>query len=375
MNRRGSVLILALWTTAFVAFLAVTLSGKVRQNVFFYQKLDERERVRLAAEAGAKATVDRLRAREQGAPYSLKESGTLARRLAGEINRVEFSTVVPVWADPEDPGDPDLSGASPAAPASGLLSDDQNQAGTAAFEQKPTEIDLNGQKQTTTYGILDEARKINLNRADRFLLVRLFKAAGAEDELAVEVAAQTVDYRDADDAVTATAGAGGSEESRYRAAGLGYGPKNSDFEFVSELLRVPGMTEALYARIRPFVTVYGDGAVNLNTAGREVMSLIDVHPALAAKIFLLRAGPDRVEGTEDDVVFESQAGLEAKLKASFALRLQEQMSLRHAFARRLVTLSSNYFSVESVATAKQSRGRTLCVYGLRRGIQRWMEPS
>lgn len=352
--RTGSVLILALWTTAFAAFLAVTLSGKIRQNIFFYQKLDEHERIRLAAEAGALSAVDRLRIKESGVSYSLKESDSLARLVEGEINQVVFRPVMRVR-------DAD--------------SDQQKQAEIPVSQQKQAEIDLNGQKQTITYGILDEARKINLNRADRFLLLRMFSSAGAEDEAAAELAAQVVDYRDADDAVTAVAGAGGSEESRYRAAELGYGPKNSDLEFVSELLRIPGMTEELYARIRPFVTVYGDGAVNLNTAPREVLALIDLHPALTAKILALRAGPDKVQGTEDDVVFESQNELESRLKTLFNLKLQEQMSLRHAFARRLVSLSSNYFSVESAATVKQSRSRTLCVYGLRRGIQRWMEPS
>lgn len=353
MRRRGSVLILVLWTMAFIAFLAVTLSGKVRQNVFFFQKLDERERLRLAAEAGVKSVVDRLRVREPGAPYSLAESVSLATLTEGRINQAEFKPVVAV---PE-------------------VTDGQSPARISVTQQKQAEVDSSLQKLTTTYGIMDENRKINLNRADRFLLLRLLTAVGLKDEDAADLAGQIVDYRDADDAVVATAGAGGSEESRYRAAGLSYTPKNSDYEFVSELLRLPGMTEAAYSRFRPFVTVYGDGAVNLNTVGPEVLSLLDVHPAVAAKILTLRGGPDGIQGTEDDIVFANQQELDAKLKSAFGLKLQEDLSLRHAFARRMVALSSNYFSVVSVATDKQSRGRTLGVYGLRRGIQRWMEHS
>lgn len=353
MSRRGSVLILALWTMAFVAFLSVTLAGKVRQNVFFFQKLDERERLRLAAEAGVKSVVDRLRVREPGSPFSLMESTSLAQICEGEINQASFKPVI-------------------LAPAP---NNQQKLAGMDVSEQKHTEVDLSLQELTTTYGIMDEARKINLNRADRFLLLRLLTAVGLKDEDASDLAGQIVDYRDADDAVTATAGAGGSEASRYLAGGLGYGPKNSDFEFVSELLRLPGMTREIYARIRSHVTVYGDGAVNLNTVGPGVLSLLDVHPAVVNKILTLRAGPDGVQGSEDDLVFGSQSELEAKLDATFGMRLQEQMSLRHAFARRLVALGSNYFSVVSVATSRQSRGQTLGIYGLRRGIQRWMEHS
>lgn len=354
MNRRGSVLILVLWTAAFIAFLAVTLSGKVRQNTLFYQKLDERERIRLAADAGARSAIDRLRVREAGMPFSLAESASVARGSSGEINGTGFKLVMPIPTDP---------------------SDQQNQAALSDFEQKYSEVDLSGQELATTYGIMDENRKININRADRFGLMRLLVAAGMKDEDAAELAGQIVDHRDSDDAVTATAGAGGSETSRYHAAGLSYPPKNFDFEFVSELLRVPGMTSEVYGRIRPHLTVHGDGAVNLNTAGPEVLSVIDLHPAVAAKVLTLRAGADGVQGTEDDVVFEQQEQLENRLKQVYGLKLQEQLSLRHAFARRSVTLSSNYFSVVSVAAVKQSRGQTLAVYGSRRGIQRWMENS
>lgn len=352
MNRRGSVLILTLWTVAFIAFLAVTLSAKVRQNMLFYQKLDTREKIRLAAEAGILSAVDRLKVRESGMPYSLAESAGTARGLSGEINQAVFKLVEAV---PETP------------------SDDQNQAKLFELAQNYSELDLNGQNETTTYGIMDENRKININRADRFLLMRLLAAAGSKDEDAADLAGQIVDYRDSDDAVTATAGAGGSEESRYRAAGLEYPPKNGDFEFVSELLRVPGMTFEVYRVIRPFLTVHGDGAVNLNTAGPEVLSVTDLHPAVAAKILKLRAGPDGQPGTDDDVIFAGQEQLETRLKQVYGLKLQEQLPLRHAFARRLVTLSSNYFSAVSVAAVRQSRGQTYALYGSRRGIQRWME--
>jgi type II secretory pathway component PulK len=273
--------------------------------------------------------------------------------LTGSLNESEFSLVIPL-------------------PDGGY---EQKPTEVLAVHQNQTEVDSNVQKWTTTYGILDENRKVNLNRADRFFLTRLFLAVGLKDEAAVELAAEIVDYRDADDAVTATAGVGGSEESRYHAAGLDYSAKNDDFEFVRELLRIPGITQDIYDRVRLYVTVYGDGTINLNTVSPELLSIVDLHPAVAAKILKLRAGQDETPGTEDDMVFGSQQDLEGRLKNIFGLKVQEQLSLRHAFARRLVSLGSNYFSVVSVATAKQSRGQTLAVYGVRRGIQRWVEHS
>ena len=50
--------------------------------------------------------------------------------------------------------------------------------------------------------------------------------------------------------------------------------KNKDFESLQELLLVEEMTPALFNEIKDFVTVYGDGKINLNTASWEVLSAI-----------------------------------------------------------------------------------------------------
>ena len=61
-----------------------------------------------------------------------------------------------------------------------------------------------------------------------------------------------LDFRDADDSSRNK----GAEWPDYRAAGLPYVAHNRPFRSLAELRLVLGMSEALYRRIEPFVTVY-----------------------------------------------------------------------------------------------------------------------
>ena len=45
-------------------------------------------------------------------------------------------------------------------------------------------------------------------------------------------------------------------------------------ESLDELLLVNGMTKDIFERIKDYVTVWGSGMVNINTAGREVLWLL-----------------------------------------------------------------------------------------------------
>lgn len=103
--------------------------------------------------------------------------------------------------------------------------------------------------------IVDESGKVDLNGASPELLRRLLVALDVHDPQAQAIAAAIVDYRDPDDLLTP----GGAEAADYRSAGLPYGPKNKPYETVSELQRVLGIDADVYAKMRPYVTVYASG--------------------------------------------------------------------------------------------------------------------
>ncbi|HEY4941224.1 MAG TPA: type II secretion system protein GspK [Rhizomicrobium sp.] len=98
--------------------------------------------------------------------------------------------------------------------------------------------------------IQDESGKINLNFAPKELLQSLFASAGLESSVAGALADRIVARRPATD---------------------GTGPRLA-FRSVDELLTVPGVSGALYARIAPALTVYGkDSAINEQVAPREAL--------------------------------------------------------------------------------------------------------
>jgi general secretion pathway protein K len=136
----------------------------------------------------------------------------------------------------------------------------------------------------------DEERKINLNR-----LVLANGNAPDEQRLAVfrrflaildidpSFADAVVDWLDNDD----TARVGGAESSYYLSLPYPYRAKNDLFDTLDELRLVRGMTPERFEKLKPFLTVHSSGAVNLNTAPKEVL-------------MALSAGQDAAEGGEID---------------------------------------------------------------------------
>jgi DNA uptake protein ComE-like DNA-binding protein len=82
-----------------------------------------------------------------------------------------------------------------------------------------------------TYGLQDEASKLNLNTATAEMLEAL---PGMTEDLAAAI----IDWRDEDN----TPGDGGAEDETYSRKEPDYQTKNSDFETVEELILVNGMT-------------------------------------------------------------------------------------------------------------------------------------
>lgn len=68
----------------------------------------------------------------------------------------------------------------------------------------------------------------------------------------------------------------GAEEGFYRAMTPPYSPKNGPLDTLEELHMVKGVTDEVYNKIAPYLTIYGDGKININTADKLVlMSLVE----------------------------------------------------------------------------------------------------
>ncbi len=97
----------------------------------------------------------------------------------------------------------------------------------------------------------DEGGKVDVNQTPQRLLRGALLAAGAADGEANRLADAIMDWRDRDDRRRDF----GAEASAYERAGQPDRPRNGPFELLSELRLVLGMSDDLYARLKPFVTI------------------------------------------------------------------------------------------------------------------------
>jgi general secretion pathway protein K len=99
----------------------------------------------------------------------------------------------------------------------------------------------------------DEAARVNPNRASPALLAALLIAAGSDQETARQLAAAIGEW------IGTLPNAPPAAEllAEYRAAGRDYGPPGAPLESLDELRHVLGMTPAVFAAIRPHLTLFG----------------------------------------------------------------------------------------------------------------------
>ncbi|SPD72472.1 putative Type II secretion system protein K [uncultured Desulfobacterium sp.] len=149
--------------------------------------------------------------------------------------------------------------------------------------------------------IVDQSGKININSlvdeqgapntAHIFVLRHLMELEefGIEEGVTGDIVNSILDWIDPDDDTTEEQGHG-AEDSYYQGLREPYHCKNGPIETLDELLMVKGMTKEIFSRIARYLTIYGDGKININTAEEPViMSLSeDIDIEIAAAIIDFR---------------------------------------------------------------------------------------
>lgn len=128
--------------------------------------------------------------------------------------------------------------------------------------------------------IIDEDRKINLNflvkkistgtqvvKPRKEQLERLFELLQIDPQLVDPI----VDWIDSDgEALTF-----GAEDETYLRLDPPYETPDKPFETLDELRMVHGVTDEIYRKLEPYVTIYGKGRINVNTADLLVIESFD----------------------------------------------------------------------------------------------------
>ncbi len=148
--------------------------------------------------------------------------------------------------------------------------------------------------ETLSVAIQDEAGRFDLNAADVSVFQTLLRNAGAEPKQAEAIADRMLDWRANDEA---HALGGGSDED-YAAARLAWRPRHGPFQSVDEARLVLGMTPALFARIRPALTVYSrQGDIDRSTAPRAALAVFyGASPGALDNILAARNGAPPPDG-------------------------------------------------------------------------------
>lgn len=332
VNRRGSVFIISLWSLCMLSIFALNLNCGVRQKIALVKRLDEKDRLHFIAEAGIKKAITVLKKEEDEGYDSLNS------RWA--VNLSAFKDV---------------------------------QIGGGTFNICYDYIDKKSGSLEEGYGLVDEERKINVNKADRKVLQSLFCIVLGIDEVeAQELAASLIDWRDADSELSIPLGS--AEDYYYTNLEYPYGAADSDFTVLEEMLLVKGMSEDVFNRIKGFVTIYGGGRININTAPKEVLSAVGLKAYIVDKILLYRQGEDGIPGTLDDNVFKRASSIVSELSQACHLSPSELAELSMVADRYLDTDSDN-FMIRSVARLdnRDVSSGTVCIVDGSGKILYWRE--
>ena len=303
-NKHGTILITTLWMLAILSILAAGIGFRVSIEA----RLN-------------KYNIDKLKAE-----YYAKAGIVKARAMLGKNKKAKYDTIRECGVTV--PIDKEVSGIF-----TGQLAD-------GAFEVSYTEEGL------TRYGMMDEERKININKADQIVLITLL---GKDNE---EVAASIINWRG-----SARVPGPGAWDDDYRSLTPPYECKHADFSVIEELMLVKGMTPEIFESIKDYVTVYGDGpklSININTATRPVMLACGLGENLVVSVMNVRNGEDRIAGTKDDGLVSD---LTPEATGKWDITSDERNALNN------FTTRSNYFRIESKGMVDKSKisARIVCV--------------
>ena len=329
-TKRGSILIVVLWSLFFLSMLAVAVNAYVWPSLSLAGKLRDRAKMHYLAKAGVKRAILEIERDVTDSYDALNDS----------------------WSNNED-GFKEIE-----------LGD-----GTFSVQR----IAYSGQGiEEIKYGLVDEERKININKTSYVVLKQFFEIVGeAASQQASDIAASIIDWRDEDDEPQEN----GAENGYYLTLSPGYPCKNKDFEVLEELLLIKGMSQGVFDKVKDRITIYGTGAVNINTADELVLRSLGMAESLAEKVVHFRNGGDGKEATSDDNVFQSAGTIAETLNSTGNLSEEELSQLNSILGAGLLSVRSDNFMGQSFGklAGKEVSRKIVFVFNRNKVLKHWRE--
>jgi DNA uptake protein ComE-like DNA-binding protein len=178
------------------------------------------------------------------------------------------------------------------------------------------------------YGVIDEDRKVNINTAPKAILAKL---PGMTEPIADAI----LEWR-----------------ARHKSLVV---IEDKPFKVLEELWLVEGMTAEVLQVLQPFVTIYSDGKVNLNTAPKEVLIALGMSEGLVTKVLRFRWGVDGIRGTLDDQGFTALGSAEEELNAFETLTPLEAAQLTNLKTQNRLKVASSFFRIHAQGTVRDGK--------------------
>ena len=302
-NRRGMVLIFALWVLGVLTILAVSVAAGIRQKVFLTARLDERARMNYLLQAAVKKTA-----------------GYIHQQM--EVSAFVFTPVVKM----------------------NLLNNSGELSSINVGYDRAGVGYVLADGKSLRWGVVDEESKINLNKTNLTVLTNLLSSVLLlKEEEASKLAQALLDWRQFGEGEVS----GFFSDDYYSHLQYPYPKKSAAYETLDEILLVKGMNKEMYDKLIDFVTIYGDGAVNINTASKEVLMALGLPESLVDKILLARLGKDGIDATIDDMVFAQPYEVAADVNTVIQLNLNEAREIDALNQQGFLTVNSYYYTIEA----------------------------
>lgn len=136
---------------------------------------------------------------------------------------------------------------------------------------------------------IDLGERLNINVATETELQTFFSFLLKDFSLSTHLAQATMDWRDAD---TLPRPSGAEVDAYVKAERLAL-PTNGQFRDVDDLRNVLGMTPDVFATVRPYLTVQGNGQINLNSAPVPVLRALPGMTDQAVNLILMMRSQGR----------------------------------------------------------------------------------
>ena len=126
----------------------------------------------------------------------------------------------------------------------------------------------------------------------------------------------------------------------------------------------------------PFITIYGNGQVNINTASPEVLKALGLSEDVIEKVLMVRRGFDSREFSVDDHIFYKTFDIASEILSLTKLEIAQIKQIDLLNLAKKIKTNSSFYLIESQAKIqnKEEVLRIACVYNVMENrIEYWRE--